>query len=169
MLNNMNKNLPINLIIADNNTKLKEVFEMMVNEKGIKEYYEDKLSRIIMSTYSFIIKYEDKTAGFINLIKEDENNNFLFLDIGVKEEYRKKRIATEMIKFLSLIPIDDYIIVIASNNYLNKIAKKVGVKVCDYNKQHVYLLQKDKYVKFKQDKELVKLEQYFNPTNYIKF
>ena len=164
---NMNDKLPVMLVMADTTEKLKEVFDLMTNEKGIKEFYTNKLTNIITSRYTFIIKLNDTTVGLINLVREEDDNNFLFLDIGIKEEYRNKGIATEMMKFISTIPIKEYVLVKSNNIYVNKALKELGCnKVYEHDFHNIYLLQNNKYKQFIENNVIEKLAKHFNPTKY---
>ena len=167
MLSNMKEQLPVTLTMADTTEKRQEVFDMMLNSPGIKEFYTNKLTNIITSRYTFIIKLDDTTVGLINLVREEDNNDFLFLDIGIKEEYRNKGIATEMMKFISIIPIKEYVVVKSNNIYVNKALKKIGCnKVYEHNFHNIYLLQKDRYKQFIENNVTEKLAKHFNPTKY---
>lgn len=55
------------------------------------------------------IYHKDKLIGFANLIREKQNPNFLFLDVGIIEEYRGKHVAAQILEELKEIP--KYIIV----------------------------------------------------------
>ncbi len=166
----MGNMLKVKLVLADNQEKISEIFDMMTEDNGIKDYYEDKLSSIIKSAYSFIIKCDDKTAGFINLLREAEYEKFLFLDIGIKDEYRNRGIATDMIKFIASLPLKDYVFIKSNNQYINKAIIKLGCKkIIEYQNDNIYLLQNEKYEQFITDKEIEKLDIHFNPTNYYNY
>ena len=57
----------------------------------------------------FTIYDKDKLIGFANIVREKQNNNFYFLDVGITEEYRGKHIASQVLEMLK--KAKNYIIV----------------------------------------------------------
>ena len=68
------------------------LWELMEKEKGIKEIFHDKQDRVNSSVVSCLIKKEEETVGFFLLAKEVIDGIY-FLDMGIKKEYRNKKIA----------------------------------------------------------------------------
>lgn len=139
-----------------------KIANYMRGDKFISDVFKDRIDRLASSRFCFIIRKNNKDIGFVNLVIEKGNQDFYFLDIGLKEEYRNKGIGTEILKKLQSIEFDRFILleVRIENEGANLSIEKVGVKVAEYGAVNYYLLQKDKVEEFIDGDYLEKLDHH---------
>lgn len=85
------------------------LWELMEKEKGIKEIFHDKQDRVNSSVVSCLIKKEEETVGFFLLAKEAVDGIY-FLDMGIKKEYRNKKIAQVICEEIIKLSLPEFII-----------------------------------------------------------
>ena len=124
-----------------------QISNMMDNVEGIKDVFYGKYDRIITSEYSYLIMKNELVIGFINLVREKGNKDFLFIDMGIKPEYRKQGIGTwaiERVKKVLLVE-DEESFVIGQTKINNKggngSIKDLGCFIGQYDDTNLYLLQ----------------------------
>ena len=127
-------------------SRYKRIREMMKNE----EFFKDKLERQHLCEISALILADYKEAGFVNLIRMNRNDNFLFLDMVILEEYRNKGLGKEVFKILQMRGFYNLIFAAANVNNIgaNKTAEEVCLKVGTINEDNIYLVQKERYTEF---------------------
>lgn len=67
--------------------------------------------------YSWLIMADGKEVGYVNLVRENFNDNFLVVDIKVKDE--NKRIKESALKQISQFNIADSIVMKSNNKHLS--------------------------------------------------
>lgn len=142
-----------------------EVLYLIENDLEISKIFKGREDRLATSAMLSTIYDKDKLIGFANLIIEKQNNNFLFLDVGIIEEYRGKHVASQILEDLK--SISKYIIVETSvdNILANKSLENRTKKLLQYNDRNIYLLQKDKYNEFIEKGYYDKLTDHYNAPN----
>ena len=147
-----------------------EVVYMMNNIIGIKEIFKDRIDRLSTSIYSCLIKMDEKTVVFVNLVEEKNNKNFLFVDMGIIPEFRNKSICNDILTYFSNFPTKEFIIgeTKVDNQYANKAAAKVGILVLTNQDSNFYLIQKNRYEEFIQNNCLEQLKEHIEKGNQKK-
>lgn len=131
-----------------------EILNMMNNIPGIKDVFYDRTDRLATSEYSMLILKDDLIIGFINLVVEKDDYHFLFIDMGIKPEYRKQGIGTHVLKEVKrkLEEIDENRFVIGETKISNKNAngciKDIGYLLMEESGRNFYLLQKERLPEF---------------------
>lgn len=69
------------------------ITHMMQYEEGIRGIFFDKLSRFYSASVIALIKLDNIPIGFLMALSE-QTNNMLFLDLGIKSDYRGKGYGT---------------------------------------------------------------------------
>lgn len=69
--------------------------------------------------YSWLIMANGKEAGCVNLIREHFNDNFLVLDMEIKEEFKNNNIREKTINQISNFNITDLIVMKNNDKYLS--------------------------------------------------
>lgn len=157
----------INLKLAKE-TDLNFITFLMFNEPGIRDIFYNKYKRLLYADHPFIIQSNNVDIGFIYSTNEGLDN-FEFLDIGIKQEYRGHNYAE--IATLEFIKI--YTQNINNKNYLIseikkknvsaiKTMEKIGNFLFELNDLNFYLANKEKYV------QLIKTNHYNNLYEYEK-
>ena len=147
---------------------INDLVDLMNTEEGIKEIFGNRIDRIMTSAYRFLIKYSEKIIGFINLVVEDNNKRFLFIDMGIKKEYRGKGIGTASIKKLKELlkenNIDTYVIgeTKVTNKGGNQVIDNNGCLLMKFEDKNIYLLQNERAKEFIDDNSYDKLKEHFN-------
>ena len=139
----------IKLVSVDNEEKTLEIIDMINQYDSLRSEFGDKIDRLACSEYSFLIKKNEDTVGFANLVYEKEDYRFLFLDIGIKDEYQGKGIAKEVQKQIEKFEVPQYIIIETSiNNHkaINSLKSRIRIKVIE--DRVFYLLQRKRYEEF---------------------
>ena len=140
-------------------SRYKRIREMMRNE----EFFKDKLERQHLCEISAIILADYKEAGFVNLIRMNRNDNFLFLDMVILKEYRKKGLGKEVFKIIQMRGFHNLIFAVANINNVaaNKTAEEVCLKVATIEDENIYLVQKDRYEEFVSGNYLEEIKEYY--------
>ena len=105
----MNNNIKvINTIKQDD---FKKIAEMYKDESINKTFDGVRINRLAAAEFAFLIYLNQKPIGFILLVRETCNTNFLDIDIAIKKEYQSKgygKKALEIFRdnFLNLIQDD---------------------------------------------------------------
>lgn len=165
----MNKIADVDIRIKQGKEHVEECFDevlyLIENDLEISKIFKGREDRLATSAMLSTIYDKDKLIGFANLIIEKQNNNFLFLDVGIIEEYRGKHVASQILEDLK--SISKYIIVETSvdNILANKSLENRTKKLLQYNDRNIYLLQKDKYNEFIEKGYYDKLTDHYNAPN----
>ena len=142
-----------------------EILYLINNDLEIGDIFKGREDRLLSAAMLSTIYDKDKLIGFANLIKEKQNPNFLFLDVGIIKEYRGKHVASQILEELKEIP--KYIIVETKEDNLlaNKSLEDRTVKLLEVNDRNVYLLQKERYNEFIENGYYDKLKYHYNLPN----
>ena len=142
-----------------------EVLYLINNDLEISKIFKGRQDRLATSVMLSTIYHKDKLIGFANLIREKQNQNFLFLDVGIIEEYRGKHVAAQILEELKKTP--KYIIVETKEDNLlaNKSLENRTAFMFKYNDRNIYLLQKDRYNEFIENGYYDQLIEHYNTPN----
>lgn len=142
-----------------------EVLYLIDNDLEISKIFKGREDRLLSAAMLSTIYDKEKLIGFANLIKEKQNSNFLFLDMGIIEEYRGKHVASQILEELKEIP--KYIIVETKENNLlaNKSLENRTAFLFKQEDRNIYLLQKDRYNEFIEKGYYDKLTDHYNTPN----
>lgn len=142
-----------------------KIVELINSDEMIKLVFGGREDRLYTASMLSTIYDKDKLIGFANLIKEKQNPNFLFLDVGIIKEYRGKHVASQILEELKEIP--KYIIVETKEDNLlaNKSLENTTAFILKYNDRNIYLLQKDRYNEFIENGYYDKLTDHYNAPN----
>lgn len=161
------KNFEFHLKQTDwNSQDYNDMINMMNYHEGIKDVFYGRQDRILTTTVSWMIQVNGQNIGFVNLVQEKADDDFLFLDMGIIEKYRGRGIGTEALKRVEqMLNENDFTYVIMEtrkDNYgANQSAINVGNYLLDVNDRNVYLLQKTKYQEFIDNNMLEELIKHF--------
>ena len=126
-----------------------EIAELINSDEAINKVFAGREDRLYSSSMLSLICDKDKPIGFACLVKENYDPNFLFLDMGIIEEYREKHIASSMLKALSKINKKFIIIDTSKRNTLaNNSLKNNAAFIYEKGDRNIYLLQKNKKKEF---------------------
>ena len=152
----------IELIKAKSDLFISEIYRMMVEELGIKDVFKRQTDRLSMAEYKYLIRYENNIVGFVNLVKEHDNEDFLFLDMGIKGKYKGQGIGRTVLNKIKEMNIDKYIIAEASvyNLPANEAIRNIGFGLAIINRNSYFLLQEDRLREFMEDDCLTKLKEH---------
>lgn len=136
-----------------------KIGKMMREEAGIKEIFANKLDCLSSACCSILVTENGNEIGFVNIVHECVNK-FLFVDIGIKEQYRGYGYSKVIMSNIQELTEswDEFLIAetkvsnIAANKGLNEIGKLVDC----YNDLNYYLINTIKY------NELVSNEDLYN-------
>lgn len=144
---------------------ISNILKLMNEKSGIKEVFQGRNDRVATAMRLFTIYDKDKLIGFANIVREKQNNNFYFLDVGIIEEYRGKHIASQVLEMLK--KVKNYIIVeTKEDNFLaNKSLKNRTAFLFKQEDRNVYLLQKERYNEFIEKGYYDKLTDHYNAPN----
>lgn len=144
---------------------------MMNNEDGIKEIFANRLDRIQTADSSWLIKMNGKYVGFVNLVCEKLNHDYLFLDMGVIKAYRGKGIGKQALEEVKRIieeeNFSEYVLMETrkSNIGANKAAEEIGCYLAEFGDRNVYLLQKERCQEFIDCDHMEKLAYHYSEGN----
>ena len=139
---------------AANEKGIMEIMNMMNNIPGIKEIYHDKENRVLDSDYSMLILKDSLIIGFINLVVEKSDESFLFIDMGLKPEYRNQGIGKQVLRRIKrkLEEIDETRFVLYETKVNSKSGNgcinDVGYLLTEHEGKNIYLLQKERAPEF---------------------
>ena len=165
----MSKIADVDIIIKQGKEYVLECFDEVLylinNDLEISKIFKGRQDRLATSVMLSTIYHKDKLIGFANLIREKQNQNFLFLDVGIIEEYRGKHVAAQILEELKKTP--KYIIVETKEDNLlaNKSLENRTAFMCKYNDRNIYLLQKDRYNEFIENGYYDQLIEHYNTPN----
>ena len=125
------------------------LWELMEKEKGIKEIFHDKQDRVNSSVVSCLIKKEEETVGFFLLAKEVIDGIY-FLDMGIKKEYRNKKIAQAICEEIIKQSLPEFIIAETkvTNIGANKSLAPYSSLIHNVEDINYYLLDKNRKQEF---------------------
>ena len=165
----MSKIADVDIIIKQGKEYVLECFDEVLylinNDLEISKIFKGRQDRLATSVMLSTIYHKDKLIGFANLIREKQNQNFLFLDVGIIEEYRGKHVAAQILEELKKTP--KYIIVETKEDNLlaNKSLENRTAFMFKYNDRNIYLLQKDRYNEFIENGYYDQLIEHYNTQN----
>ena len=161
----------ISLINAYNDRGALEIINMMNNVSGINDVFKNREDRVLTSAYSMLIMKDEIIVGFINLVVEKEDYDFLFIDMGIKPEYRKqgigKYVINEIRKEMNEVNEEAYIIGQTKKNNKggNGCIKNQACYIGDYEDTNLFLLQEEKVKEFIDDGYYTKLMSHLEKDN----
>jgi predicted acetyltransferase len=134
---------------------IKTLYNIINNDEVIKGTFKNIDNRIVVSEYMLFIIMDQKPIGFILLVPE-QVNKCLFIDMGIKCEYRSKGYGKKALEILlEQGNIEKYIIAETKNNNLlaNSSASDIGILVYQNDNKNYYLFNKEKYNDFINDED----------------
>ena len=139
-----------------------EITELINSDEAINKVFAGREDRLLTARMLSTLYDGDKLIGFANLVKEKQNPRFLFLDVGIIEEYRGRHVASKILEDLKRI--EKYIIVeTQQSNFLgNKSLENRTRKLFEVGSRNVYLLQEDKYDEFVEKGYLDLLKKHYD-------
>lgn len=141
---------------------LDDIIYLIKNDPAISKVFKEREDRLLTARMLSTLYDGDKLIGFANLVKEKQNPHFLFLDVGIIEEYRGRNVASKILEDLKRI--EKYIIVeTQQSNFLgNKSLENRTRKLFEVGSRNVYLLQEDKYDEFVEKGYLDLLKKHYD-------
>ena len=131
----------------------KEEFEILSNlylNEDINKYFGGyRIDRILASEFSFLIYLKSVPIGFILLVREKNNMNFLAVDMALLKEYRFKGYGSKalyLFKKLYLKQISSSLIIETNQNntIIGKMLKNLDVEYLKSNgNSKVYLIKRN--------------------------
>ena len=143
-----------------------EIQKMMNEEPSISKIFKNRFDRLATSLVScLIINEEDEIIGFFNLVEEKHNQDFYFLDMGIKTEYQGKGYAKEINeRIVNLKGIDRSIIVETQTSNIKAIKSlsngKTAIKLFEQNDSAYFLLDKNQIDEFIKKDGMQKLAEH---------
>ena len=140
-----------------------EILDLISTDEGINEVFEDIKNRLLTAPLLSTI-YDNKTSkliGFANLVKEKQNDDFYFLDVGIIKEYRGRHVASYILEELK--DITKFIIVETkqSNVLGNNSLRNRTAFLFEQGDRNVCLLQKDRLEEFMDKGYYEKLSKHY--------
>lgn len=153
----------ISLKQANDNDSSEIIMNMMNNEAGIKDVFAGKMDRLMSSQISLLIQQDNQNIGFVNLVTERCNYDYLFVDMGIIEKYRGQGIGKQVLTMISQLDTEEYILgeTRTDNTLANGSVNGIGCYLATFGDRNIYLLQKDKLEKFIDENHLEKLDKHF--------
>lgn len=151
----------------EDNTSL---YSMMNDEEGIREIFGGRYDRLMTTSNSWLIKANDNNIGFINLVTEKANHNFLFLDMGIIKAYRGKGYGKKFLEEVQSKVEDSnlpYVLMETrcDNDSANGVSKSVGCYLTTFGDRNVYLLQKARLQEFIDTNQMEELAKHYEKEN----
>lgn len=123
----------IKLVPIESN-KITIITGMIYSDETLKNIFslENLVSRQLNSVYAFKILYKDCVCGFINMIY-NERENYIEVDVGIKESYRNKGIGSTTLKMLKTFCINN--MAFSDMEIIAQVQKQniAGIKVLENN------------------------------------
>lgn len=147
------------------------LYNMMTNEEGIRDIFFGRFDRFITASISWLIKANDENVGFINLVVEKANYNFLFLDMRIIKAYRGKGYGKKFLKEVQEIVEREkdlpYVLMETKkdNDSANGISRSVECYLTSFGDRNIYLLQKSKLQEFIDTDQMEKLAKHYEMGN----
>ena len=150
-----------------------DMFNMMQNEDGIKDVFRQRTDRLNTTSVSWMIQAGNKTIGFINLVVEKANYDYLFLDMGIIKDYRGKGYGKKFLQEVqNLVEHSDlpYVLMETKKNNINAniAAEDIACLITEVEDRNVYLLQKSRLQEFIDTNQMEKLAEHFDKTSHKK-
>lgn len=148
-----------------------DLYSLMNTEEGIREIFGGRDDRLMTASNSWLIKANDNNIGFINLVTEKANYNFLFLDMGIIKAYRGKGYGKKFLEEVQHITEreEDFPYVLMEtkqdNDNANGISKGVGCYLTTFGDRNVYLLQKSRLQEFIDTNQMEELAKHYEMGN----
>lgn len=147
-----------------------DMFYMMNYEDGIKDVFRGKNDRLNTTSVSWMIEADNKNIGFINLVVEKANYNFLFLDMGIIKDYRGKGYGKKFLKEVQELVEDSdlpYVLMETKKDNINAniAAREMTCFITEVEDRNVYLLQKSRLQEFIDSNQMEELAKHYdNPS-----
>lgn len=146
-----------------------DMYRMMNVEEGIKDVFLGRTDRIITASDSWMIQAGDKNIGFINLVVEKSNYNYLFLDMGIIKDYRGKGYGKRFLKEVQMIVESSdrpfVLMETKKDNNANGVGKDIGCFITEVGDRNVYLLQKSRLQEFIDSNQMEELARHYDQEN----
>ena len=147
-----------------------DMYHMMNREDGIRDVFVGRTDRIINADISWMIQAGNKNIGFINLVVEKCNYNYLFLDMGIIKEYRGKGYGKKFLtEVQQLVEANDLPFVLMEttkdNNNANGVGKGIGCFITEVGDRNIYLLQKSRLQEFIDSNQMEELAKHYGKEN----
>ena len=145
------------------NDRATRMSKVISSDKEISNLFGDRWDRMYSGIYTYLITYNGKDVGFINILFERNDNSFLVIDMGIKKRYRNKGIGTKAMQLIKEKDINTFIIAETEKDNISGIKSldKVGLKVAESEEQAYYLVQKERIEEFINNDYLEKLSRHF--------
>lgn len=148
-----------------------DLYSMMNTEDGIKEIFSDRQDRLMTTAISWLITANSNHIGFINLVEEKAEHNFLFLDMGIIKEYRGKGYGKKFLEEVKQIveKEKDFPFILMetrkANDNANCIGKDIGCFLTEIEDRNIYLLQRSRLQEFIDANQMEELAKHFTKEN----
>lgn len=150
------------------NDRALRIGNILSGDKEICNLFGHRWDRMFSGIYTYLITYNDKDAGFLNVLYEKDDYNFLVVDIGIKKRYRGKGIATKAMQLLREKNIEKFIIAETKKDNLgaNKSLQNTSIQVAESDQFNYYLIQKERIEEFIDKDYLEKLANHYQEENF---
>lgn len=144
-----------------------DLYSMMNTEDGIKEIFGDRQDRLMTTVISWLITANSNHIGFINLVEEKADHNFLFLDMGIIKAYRGKGYGKKFLEEVKQIVEKEkdfpYVLMETKqdNDNANGISKGIGCYLTSFDDRNIYLLQKSRLQEFIDTNQMEELAKHY--------
>lgn len=143
----------------------KQLIDLINNDRELNDLFKNKINRFICADLLVLINVNNRPIGFYSLVKEKQDNNFYFLDLGIIKEYQRKGIGLEIKEQLKNKNINEFIIVEtreSNDKAIGSMNKGIGLELCHENGCIYYLLQDERYKEFIEKDGMEKLANHIN-------
>ena len=159
------------LDVADDiphNDRAIRIGNLISNDNELCHLFGNRWDRMFSGCFTYLITVDNKDAGFINVLFERDDKEFLVVDMGIKKRYRSKGIGTEAMRKLKELNINKFIIAETKKNNIggNKSLENISIKVAESNTCNYYLLQKERIEEFIDRDYLEKLANHYQEENF---
>ena len=150
------------------NDRALRIGNILSSDRDITRLFGNRWDRMLMGSFTYLITCNDKDAGFINVLFEKDDYNFLVVDIGIKKKYRGKGVATKAMQLLKEKNIDKFIIAETTKKNIgaNKSLQNVAIQVAESDDFNYYLVQKERIEEFIDNDYLEKLADHYQEENF---
>ena len=150
------------------NDRAIRIGNLISNDDELCHLFGHRWDRMFSGCFTYLITVDNNDAGFINILFERDDKEFLVVDMGIKKKYRSKGIGTKVIELLKEKNIRKFIIAETKKNNIggNKSLEKNTIKVAESNTCNYYLLQKERIEEFIDNDYLEKLANHYQEENF---
>ena len=145
------------------NDRALRVGKIISSDKDINDLFGDRWDRMYSGVFTYLITCDNKDVGFINVLFERDDNEFLVVDMGIKKRYRNKGIGTKAMQLLKEKNIPKFIIAETEKTNISGISSldNIGIQIAESPEQAYYLIQKERIEEFIDNDYLEKLNVHF--------